>query len=297
MLTLNNGKQYIFDVLNIKISECQGNSFIKMIWTPYVLGYNGHLYKRDVMIAKNIKDMSHVYNDNFFCDNDDGILMLYKNSKFYKFEHIDCYSINQSYIDIIVDYHIYRFSCERWLNIINEDNMLELVGSIRNGTCEKIKPHKILKIMKTDDIDTFPYLLLDNGCVTFCEFYWNMISIGCDTNEIIDIYSYAPINFNNYIIILINKNSTINYFKVNDIETWKEELILEQTIVLDGQLIKYNGKNIFKIENVHDVLENIKYLNKNTKIQINILLCVLKRYIIIMPKPLKLLIISKLLII
>ena len=162
MLTLNNGKQYIFDVLNIKISECQGNSFIKMIWTPYVLGYNGHLYKRDVMIAKNIKDMSHVYNDNFFCDNYDNVLMAYKDSIFYeiKSSNIEKHLIEDTYICMITtDHIIYKIKCERWMLDINTCNMYNFpkMSLVQNNT-NKIGCNHVAKIVKSTIVMRSSYI-------------------------------------------------------------------------------------------------------------------------------------------
>ena len=295
MITLNTGEDYELNTHTGQFIRQSSYKKINKIKGKYTLEYNGNLYKDDVKIAENINDMSNVYNDNFFCDNYDNVLMAYKDSIFYeiKSSNIEKHLIEDTYICMITtDHIIYKIKCERWMLDINTCNMYNFpkMSLVQNNT-NKIGCNHVAKIVKSTIVMRSSYIYLDNNAITFGDNFYNIMPTSYNVDDVIDIYCVSSLSKS---LIVIKKDSSIDILRMEDYTPmYDDSFILDIRIHLDGQFVKYNGKNIFKINNVFDVIENIKYLTKNTKIQINVLLCVLKRHII-MPKTLKLLIISKL---
>lgn len=286
VLTLNNGKQYKINLVSECLVKVRYNEItdIKKQCDDYILKFNGDLFKNYIKIAENINDMSDTYKDAFICDNKDGILMLYKDALFNKLNIPDkkMHVIHDNYIDIIQNNKFTRL-----LNDYLTCHNLEY--AMKHMACydfEKIGSHEIIKFGKNITLISNPYILLDDNTLTYGDNCYNIMNTEYDKNDIIDIYSYDQSTTSSIMILL--KNSSIDFLCTVSRGLNKEELCFKKNIKLDGQLIKYNGHNIFKINQVHDVLKEIKYLTGDTKKQIHVLLCIMKKYKI--PKPLKLMI-------
>ena len=268
---------------------------------PFTLKYNGDLFKDNIKIAENINDMSNMYNNNFVCDTFDGKLLLYRNTEFCEFANIFdginilVYTINNSYIKIITNESIYyNIDCEFLINTINKQKIYTLSSvSCTVGDMSNIRSFGVKKISKTFNDYQNSYLYLNNNFICYSDSKWNMMNINND--NIIDIYSHNSRKLSFYVIFTINKNSSVDVYNTIHNERYHESLELSQNIIFESQVIKYNGKNIFDIKNVYDVVtESVHFINSFKK-QISTLFCVLNRYSK-MPKVMKLLIVSKMLI-
>jgi len=306
-ITLNNNNEYVINYHSETLVKCEFNHDIKKQYKDEMihLKYSGELYNNNIKIADNIDNISTVSCGTFLCENDKKNIMYYDGKSFreLKFKDKVAHEFFDDYIALVfvtcdsemnkLCYHV-DILYEKWFvkvnilgNILYDSNVAR---SILYKSCEcpnfykKYQNVNIMKIYASSVSQLNKSVYYRTKSKIIC--YTNInnlknddVDINCDSDDIIDIL----FEFGKWIII--RKDSSVSWHDINGKFIKK--------IILDGQISKYNGRNIFGNEIIHNLDENVKYFTKNTKIGIFMLLCIMNRHAK-MPKYMKFMIITNL---
>jgi len=267
----------------------------------YELNFSGELFKDSVKIIDRIYNITDVYKDSIICDSYDGKLMAYQDSVFYDLVNSNeyIYKIYESRIAILHNNKFYQIDSKDWLDNINTKDMLnfhKICASFYE--MDYSNKNNLEMISTTIEEEDAPYLYFSDNTMRICFGEWMPVKTPYNDNDVIDIFSWHHPYNGTSDIIFINKNSFVDFSvmkpepKKQQDKNMTENLNLIKRIHFNGQIIKYNRKNIFNNKNIYDMLDKIEHFTNSTKNQILTLLCVLKRHIV-MPKPLKLMIIEQ----